>query len=104
MAGRWDVPGKFMVLRGGNGAPTRLARHDRMYDTLRPAAERVLAAARKDPNPTYSAEVRMYRSARKIPGGKRSVRWNITLPPYLEMMARRVESKRGTMRRAARSA
>lgn len=91
---------RFTILRGGRGAPARLAKSRGIVDAIEPVAARVLSAARADPNRTYSDAV-YKRVDRKGPS---RARWIITLPPYLEKLARRVESKRGTMRRAARSA
>lgn len=90
---------QFTALRGGRGAPARLAKSRGIVDAIEPVAERVLAAAKTDPNATYSRAV-YKRVDRK---NRNRARWIITLPPYLEVMARRVEAKRGTMRRAARS-
>ena len=89
----------FMKLRGGNGAASRLARHEHTYAILEPLADAVLADARRDPNAAFRESLRKYKSARKIPGGKRSVRWVITGPTRL---VARVEAARGTLRRAAK--
>lgn len=89
---------RFEVLRGGRGAPVRLARSRGVVDALEPVAARVLAEAKKDPNPTYSAAVYM-RVDRRL---ESRARWIITLPPKLGLLARRVEAKRATMRRASR--
>jgi hypothetical protein len=89
---------EFMVLRGGRGAPARLAKSRWIVDQMEPVADRVLAAAQQDPNQTYSEKV-YKRVDRKSPS---RVRWIITLPPYLQKLADRVEAKRGTMRRAAK--
>jgi hypothetical protein len=103
---------RFEVLRWGRGAPARLAKSRGIVDQLEPVAERVLEVARSDPNRTYTGAVykrvdrkrsdRLYTRVDR----KRSdrARWIITLPPYLEKLARRVEAKRGTMRRAAKGA
>lgn len=91
---------RFEKLRGGRGAPARLARHDHTYEVLRPVAERVLAEAKKDPNEHFTRALRMYRSVRIERGGSRRVRWNIT---SVSPLAERVEAKRGTMRRAAKA-
>lgn len=96
--GKHDIAGKFQVLRGGRGAPARLAKSRSMADLIEPLADRVLEAARQDPNETYSENV-YKRVDRKSPT---RVRWIITLPPFLDKLAHRVEAKRATMRRAAR--
>jgi len=89
----------FLILRGGRGAPARLAKSRAMVDAMEPVADQVLREARNDPNRTYADQV-YKRVDRKSPS---RARWIITLPPYLERLARRIEAKRGTMRRAARS-
>lgn len=92
------MPVLFQTLRGGRGAPVRLARSRGIVAAVEPVAERVLENARQDPNPTYSAAV-YKRVDRRL---ESRARWIITLPPYLESLARRVEAKRATMKRAAR--
>lgn len=87
---------KFQYLRGGRGAPARLAKSAATVGKLEPVADQILGAVQADSNPTYSREV-YKRVDRKRPD---RVRWIITLPPYLEKMARRIEAKRGTMARA----
>jgi len=89
---------RFEILRGGRGAPARLAKSRGVVDALEPVADRVLAEVRRDPNRKYSDAV-YKRVDRKNPT---RARWIITLPPYLERLARRVEAKRGTMRRAVK--
>lgn len=89
----------FVLLRGGRGAPARLAKSQALADAMEPVADRILARAQQDPNQTYSKSV-----YKRVDRKRRDrVRWIITLPPYLEKLAIRVEAKRGTMRRAARS-
>lgn len=91
---------KFVVLRGGRGAPARLARSRAVVAALEPVADKVLKIAQSDPNQTYSNEV-----YKRVDRKRRDrARWIITLPPYLDKLARRVEAKRGTMRRAAKGA
>jgi hypothetical protein len=86
------------VLRGGRGAPARLAKSSFIVDQLEPVADRILAAAQTDPNSKYAEAV--YKRVDRKRADR--ARWIITLPPFLEPLARRVEAKRGTMRRAAR--
>lgn len=88
----------FRVLRGGRGAPARLASSKALLADIEPVADRVLAAAQQDPSATYSNAVQ-----KRVDRYRGRVRWVITLPKALEKLARRVEAKRGTMRRAARS-
>ena len=91
--------GKFEVLRSGRGAPARIAKSRWIVDKMEPIAEQILNMARNDSNVTYSNAV--YRRVdRKNPS---RVRWIITLPPALDLLARRVEAKRGTMGHAADS-
>lgn len=87
---------EFEILRGGRGAPARLAKSSATVDRLEPVADAILRGAREDTNRTYSDAV-YKRVDRNSPT---RVRWIITLPPYLEKLARRVEAKRGTMARA----
>lgn len=93
---------RFAILRGGRGAPSRLAWSPRLVDALAPVAARILQEAKRDPNPTYAENVymRVDRKNRKV---RSRVRWIITLPSSLEKMAIRVEAKRGTMRRASKA-
>lgn len=90
---------RFQVLRGGRGAPARLALHSGTVDRLEPVADRVLGVAQGDQNTKYAGAV-YKRVDRRRPD---RVRWIITLPPALEKLAQRVEAKRGTMRRAAKA-
>lgn len=91
---------KFEVLRGRRGAPARLAKSRGVIDAIAPAADAVLAGAKRDPSATY-AEAVYKRVDRKR---RDRAAWIITLPAYLEKLAQRVEAKRGTMRRASRGA
>lgn len=90
---------RFEILRGGRGAPARLAKARSTADRLEPLAQAIVKVAQSDPNSKYSEAV-YARVDRKSPS---RVRWIVTLPPYLERLARRVEAKRGTMRRAAKA-
>ena len=92
------MPVVFETLRGGRGAPARLAKSRGIVAAIEPVADRVLNNAREDPNQTYSAAV-YKRVDRRL---ESRARWIITLPPYLESLALRIEAKRATMRRAAR--
>lgn len=88
---------KFETLRGGRGAPARLAKHRGTVAALEPVADRVLRSVQDDPNTTYATSA-YKRVDRRLSS---RARWIITLPPYLEKLARRIEAKRATMRRAA---
>lgn len=87
---------KFEVLRGGRGAPARLAKSRETVARLEPVADRILQGAQSDSNATYSRSVYKRVNRRRTD----RVAWVITLPPYLELLAKRVEAKRGTMARA----
>jgi len=62
---------------------------------LRPFAEPVEAAARRDPNPTYSESIRVTEHRSRGRAGRVSLR--IGAAPYIGMA---VEAKRGTLARA----
>lgn len=89
----------FEVLRGGRGAVARLAKSSWIVDEMEPVADRVLAAAKTDPNEFYARNAHK-RVDRNLPT---RVRWIITLPKDLDEFARNVEAKRATMGRAADS-
>lgn len=88
----------FQVLRGGRGAPARLAKSRGVVAALEPAADRVLRNVKADPNQSYS-EAAYKRVDRRRPD---RARWIITLPSFLEKLAVRVEAKRLTMRKSIR--
>lgn len=90
---------KFETLRGGRGAVARLVKARSTADRLEPLADRILGSVKQDSNQTYSAAA-YKRVSRARPD---RVSWVITLPPYLERLALRVEAKRGTMARAVGS-
>lgn len=90
---------KFVKLRGNRGAPARLANSRAVVADMEPVAERILRAAKQDPNPVYADAV-----YKRVDRKRRDrARWIITLPNFLEPLAQRVEAKRGTMRRAVKA-
>jgi len=77
------------------GSLDRIAKGDGLSEQLKPFADRILSAARRDPNAEYTRTLRMRRFVSRGRLGRTS--WQVGAAPRI---GSRVEAKRGTLNRA----